>query len=85
MTELVERGRPIREYVSNVDIPASMEHIDGIFSGIQTSPVQSSLTISAGTLTTHRPNPSFKRTRSGKPALAFISFSAKAVSPARAA
>ena len=30
------------------------------------------------------PNPSFKRTRSGKPALAFISFSAKAVSPARA-
>ena len=31
------------------------------------------------------PNPSFKRTRSGKPALAFISFSAKAVSPARAA
>ena len=31
------------------------------------------------------PNPSFKRTRSGKPVLAFISFSAKAVSPARAA
>ena len=29
------------------------------------------------------PNPSFKRTRSGKPALAFITFSAKAVSPAR--
>ena len=32
-----------------------------------------------------RPNPSFKRTRSGKPALAFTSFSAKAIPPARAA
>ena len=32
-----------------------------------------------------RANPSFKRTRSGKPALAFISFWAKAVLPTRAA
>lgn len=31
------------------------------------------------------PNPSLKRTRSGKPALAFISFWAKPVSPPRAA
>ena len=34
---------------------------------------------------TETPNPSIERTRSGKPALAFTSFSAKAVSPARAA
>jgi hypothetical protein len=31
------------------------------------------------------PNPSFKRTHSGKPALAFISFWAKAGLPTRAA
>ena len=31
------------------------------------------------------PNPSFKRTRSGKPALAFTSFCAKAGLPPRAA
>ena len=32
-----------------------------------------------------RPNPALKRTRSGKPAMAFISFSAKAALPPRAA
>jgi hypothetical protein len=32
-----------------------------------------------------RPNPSFERTRSGRPALAFISFWAKAGLPPRAA
>jgi hypothetical protein len=32
-----------------------------------------------------RPNPSFKRTRHGKPRVAFISFSAKRASPRRSA